>query len=116
MDEASFWDALEYRVSREMAGVAECRRLGMWCDGFLAQRDDFDAVPGRILGRVWIGLGPRNQESWTFRLLLPASVSSRDRIRWPALLPEDGDTQWLGLDMARKHLIVAPADAVGDAP
>ena len=115
VDEESFWAALEYRVSREMAGVDECRRLGMWCDGFIAETVDLDASPNRICGQAWVGLGPGNQEAWTFELLLPATVASREQVPWSELLPADGVTQWLRIDSERKHLVVAPGEAVDDA-
>jgi hypothetical protein len=115
VDEATFWPALEYRVWREMGGVDECRRRGMWCDGFIAQTVELDASPKRILGQVWVGLGPRHQEAWTFELLLPVSVTSRDGIPWSALLPGEDVTRWLTVDPDGKHLVVAPGDAVDDA-
>jgi hypothetical protein len=114
VDEASFWPALEYRVSREMAGVEECRRRGMWCDGFVAQTLDLDHRPNRVLGRAWVGLG-RDQASWTFELLLTGSVASRAEIRWSELLPAEDATQWLRVDHEGRHLVIAPGDAEDDA-
>lgn len=115
MDETDYWVDLEYRVTREMAGVEECRRRGMWCDGLDAQFFDFDASPRRIMGRVWVGL-PRDQEAWSFELLLPDTVASRDDIRWSELLPAEDVTRWLTVDHEGKHLVVAPGEAaVGDA-
>ena len=113
MDEASFWPALEYRVSREMAGVDECARTGMWCDGFIAHAVDLSASPKRISGRAWIGLGSQ-QEPWTFDLLLPDTAQA-DAIPWSELLPVMDATQWLTIDRERKRLVVAPGDAVHDA-
>lgn len=114
VDEADCWDALEDRVTREMDGVDECRRVGMWCDGFIAHTVDLDASPGRICGQA-CGLGPRSQEAWMFELLLPVSAASRDEIRWSELLPPEHVTQWLSVDHRRKHLVVASGDAVDDA-
>lgn len=113
MDEASFWSALEYRVCREMAGVEECVRLGMWCDGFIAHAVDLSASPKRIFGRAWIGLGSQ-QEPWTFDLLLPDTARG-DEIPWSELLPAADATQWLTINREGKHLVVAPGDAVHDA-
>ncbi len=114
MDEESFWTALSFRVTHEMAGVDECRRRGMWCDGLIAHTFDLGASPNRICGQAWVGFGPRDQEAWTFELLLPASADSRGAIRWSGLLPAEDVTNWLSVDHEAKHLVVARGDAVDD--
>jgi hypothetical protein len=114
MNEEDYWRALEMRVSREMADIEECKRLGMWCDGLIAHTFDLKSDPARIRGRAWIGFGSR-QEAWTFDLLLPAAVSAREQIDWAQLLPADDVTAWLSVDLKRKHLVMAPADAIEDA-
>jgi hypothetical protein len=113
MDESSFWAALEYRVCREMAGVPDLARAGMWCDGFVAHSVDVDAHPVCIRGQAWIGLGPV-QEAWTFELWLPECVRPA-QISWSLLLPAENVTHWLSVDRGRKHLLLAPGDAVPDA-
>lgn len=112
MDEPTFWAALEHRVTGEMFRIDECRRRGMWCDGFVANTLELDALPNRIAGRVWVGLGPRAQEDWSFELLLPAAVRARDAIRWSELLPGDGVTGWMDVDHDGKHLVVAAPGTV----
>lgn len=115
MDEIDFWTHLEFRVCREMAGIEDCTRVGMWCDGFIPRDVDLAARPSVIEGRVWIGLG-RDQEQWTFEFLLPAPGTMRAEIPWAELLPAEDTTRWLGIDRARRHLVVAPGDAVRDVP
>lgn len=112
MDEARFWPALEYRVCRELRGVAECARLGMWCDGFVPHGVDLTASQMRISGRVWICFH-RSQEPWTFELHLPDSAQD-GHIPWSTLLPADATTQWLHVDHERRHLVLVPAEAVPD--
>lgn len=111
MDEARFWEALEYRVSRALAGVDECARLGMWCDGFIAHAVELSTSPKRIVGQAWVCFADR-QERWTFELLLPDNVERTDAIVWSALLPAATATRWLTIDREGEHLVVAPADAV----
>lgn len=111
LDEAGFWEALEYRVSHALAGVEECARLGMWCDGFIAHAFELEASPKRIFGQAWVCFGSR-QERWTFELLLPDDVERPDAIVWSTLLPAATATCWLTIDREGKHLVVAPADAV----
>jgi hypothetical protein len=68
--ERQFWSSLEYRVSREMSGIEECRKVGLWCDGLVPEEYALDSTPASISGRTWIGSGRRQQEQWTFTVLL----------------------------------------------
>ncbi len=111
MDETNFWSALEYRVCRELTGVDECAKVRMWCDGFLPHTVDLGGRPRRIRGRAWIGFGS-DQEPWTFELLLPVAVANPAEIRWVDLLPAESTTRWLSVDPVRKHLVMAPGEAV----
>lgn len=104
MNEKDYWVALEYRVGSEMACIEEHKRLGMWCDGLIAHTFDLKSDRARISGRAWVCFNSR-QEKWTFDLLLPASVSTRDKIDWSRLLPADDVTAWLSVDLKRKHLV-----------
>jgi len=111
MNEEDYWSALEYRVGEEMSGVEEHRRLGMWCDGLIANTFDLESEPACISGRAWVCFHSR-QEEWTFDLLLPASGSTREQIDWAQLLPTDDATGWLSVDLKRKHLVVTPGGAI----
>lgn len=114
MDEATFWLLLESRVSGEMVQNAACRELGMWCDGFVPERREAQ----RCRGQVWIGQGGAAgpQALWTFELLLgdEAAVDATEP-DWAKLMPADDATAWLAVDVARRHLVVAPLDAVAAA-
>ena len=85
----------------------------MWCDGFEARFLDPEAH--RIRGRAWVGLGPRSMERWTFELLLPHSVSTLQEVAWSDLLPPNDVTAWLSVDPDRKHLVIAPDEAVPES-
>lgn len=112
MNEESYWPALEYRVSREMSESREWASRGLWCDGFLAEGVDVEAHRCQVWGRTWIGLGPRTQEEWTFDLLVPQRVESREDIAWSDLLPPEGISSWLLIDLERRHLTLDPARAM----
>jgi hypothetical protein len=87
MDEADFWVHLEYRVCREIEGLRQPRLRCFWCDGFIPVRYDLDEPSPRVVGRVWMGAGPREQQVWEFVLLLRVPVESRETFVWSALLP-----------------------------
>jgi hypothetical protein len=115
MDESGFWDHLEYRVCDEIGGLREPGFRRYWCDGFLPDLYVFDESPPRVVGRVWMGIGPREQEEWRFTLLLRGPIASREEIDWSALLPPPDATRWLTVDPAGKRLVIEPAVAVPDA-
>ena len=114
MLEGDYWSALEFRVSREMSGIAACRARGLWCDGFVPADYEISAQPPVIRGSVWIGLGAGSQEQWGFTLILPRSFSERDPIDWSQLLPADDVTGWLSVELDARRLEVDPAAAIPD--
>jgi hypothetical protein len=101
--EEDFWDALEFRVCREMDKIPMCKRLGLWCDGFNPQLYLLHHSSSEITGNVWIGFGRRKQEEWKFRLFLPPSSSSPSGVAWPNL-PQEEVTGWLGVNATKKEL------------
>lgn len=109
MDEADFWGHLEYRLCRELRTLEDCRRLGLWCDGFIPEGYVLDAPAPEIHGRVWIGLGPRQQEQWTFRVALARPAAAREAIAWATLCPANDVTNWLRVDIEAQHLDIDPA-------
>ena len=104
--ERQFWTVLEFRVCDEMDKQPICRRLRLWCDGFIPEAYLVDRVPGRITGVVWMGMGPRHQEAWKFTLVLPFSVSGRADIRWSDLLPASEASDWLVVAPEKKEIEV----------
>ena len=52
MSEAHFWDSLEFRVSREFAGLPGRRHF--WCDGILPDEYMLNGPRPRITGKAWI--------------------------------------------------------------
>lgn len=81
MEEEYFWDALEYRVSREFAGMPDRRLRSWWCDGFIPEEYELRGPTPRISGYAWICKG-RIQEKWSFTLFLKEPAASRDTITW----------------------------------
>jgi len=114
MSEQDFWLRLEYRLCHEMAGNAEWQELGLWCDGIYPGVFDLGASAPVIEGESWIGLGPRDQERWSFRLFLPQAVEARSEIEWAQLLPPDDVTGWLTIDREAKTMELTPALAIPD--
>lgn len=115
MHEEEYWDRLEYRVCQEIAGLKLADFRAYWCDGFIPLTYEFPDPSPRIVGRVWIGIGPRRQEEWEFTLLLGRQAESHEAIEWSALLPAQDVTRWLSIDPVGKRLVVEPTAAVKDA-
>jgi hypothetical protein len=80
MNEAEFWDTLEYRICDELAQFKEKETRSLWCDGFVPQNY-------ALLGRP---------------------IQSRASIAWNALMPPENKTGWLTIDRARKTIILTP--------
>ena len=114
MTEQDFWGWLERRVSAEFAGFDDRRLRFLWCDGFIPEDYALATEPATIAGRVWIGTGPRQQEQWTFALLLPQAVDDVSAVDWAGLLPPGDSTGWLGPNQSARHLDIEPAVAVPD--
>lgn len=112
MSERDYWVHLEYRVCHELDGLRHRAARPYWCDGFEPSRYVLDGRSPRILGRAWMGIGPRHQEPWDFMLLLDRPVNAPEGIEWSALLPHPDATRWLTVDAERKHLIIEPSAAV----
>lgn len=108
MQEDDFWTRLECRLTQEMGQLDECRALGMWCDGLRPEQYALRGPGRHIQGECWIGLGPRNQETWQFRLVLKDHLSKRSEIYWPYFLPPDGVTGWLRVFPKQRFLEIAP--------
>jgi hypothetical protein len=104
--ERQFWTSLEFHVSREMQKQPICRRLGLWCDGFIPEHYLLNLVPRRVTGVVWIGTGPQRQEKWKFSLMLPFSASGRADITWSDLLPASEANGWLVIALEKKEIEV----------
>ena len=57
MDEDTFRLRLEYRVCRELAGMALREVRVFWCDGFIPSHYLLGDRPPRITGTAWIVQG-----------------------------------------------------------
>jgi hypothetical protein len=73
-----------------------------------------EATPQVIEGEAWIGIGPRDQERWSFRLTLPDRIDRRADIEWSRLLPPADVTRWLSVDRDGRHLGSDPGAAEPD--
>lgn len=111
MNEADFWSSLEYRVTREMYELEECRRLGLWCDGFLPQHSLLGKAQRTVKGGVWIGIGPKEQKLWSFELFTLKSYRKFEDLNWQELLPPDHTTEWLVVFREQERLELWPAKA-----
>ena len=114
VNEADYWVSLEYRLTRELAGMANWDLRHLWCDGFTPERYQLGDSEPRITGRAWICKGQEEQERWEFTLFLPHPVGSRDEIEWASLLPAENVTRWIALDQRRKLIQIEPSAAVTD--
>jgi hypothetical protein len=108
-----FWDALEYRLGREFAGMSDERFDELWCDGFIPEAYAIDDAPPKILGKVWI-VKVQDQRQWKFELLLPRKYDSVDKIGWNELLPPDNSTEWLTVDWEKQLIQIEPSAAKPD--
>jgi len=112
LKERDFWSALEFRVTRELAGLPRKHRGALWCDGFAPAAYWLSDQTPRIEGDAWIGYD--NTEVWRFTLLLPGPLRSRDEVNWESLLPLENVTCWLAMDEPRRILQIEPTAAKPD--
>ncbi len=112
--ETDFWQRLEFRLCREMAGNREWAALGLWCDGIRPDTIGLNSTPQIIEGKAWVGIGPKHQEEWSFGMVLPTRVEHRSQIDWDALLPPDDVTGWMSVDRERRRLELEPGLAIRD--
>jgi len=115
MDESDFWVHLEHRVCQEIDGLRRPGLRRFWCDGFIPVEYVLDEPSPRIVGRVWMGVGPREEQEWEFVLLMCVPVQSRETIVWSVLLPMPNVTRWLTADPIGKRLVIEPAVGVPEA-
>ena len=111
MDEAEFWNSLEYRVTREMEGLEECRQRGLWCDGFSPHEWADGGLHRSLRGSVWIGQGSSGQELWSFELFVSEGFNDIEEINWRDLLPPDDLTGWLSVNTREQRLEIWPSRA-----
>ena len=117
LDEATYWTLLMFRLCGEFAGIEDCKRLGLWCDGLVPDAYDLAETPACIRGVAWIGydLGRGSQEEWRFTLVLDGAPKSPQAIEWSTQLPPDDVTRWMVLDFDQRVVEIEPAAAVSDA-
>jgi len=89
LDEPTFWLRLEFRLCGEFMGMPTKDLRRLWCDGIEPLEYLLDDPPPRITGRIWFGIGQKQQEKWWFTLLLPSPTVVREAIDWSAVLPPD---------------------------
>jgi hypothetical protein len=113
VDEADYWVALEFRVSREFAGMRENHLRFLWCDGFIPAQYFLNDPTPRITGRSWICNGPQQGE-WDFTLFLNRAFRSPQEIEWQRLLPLENVTRWMAVDLPGKRIQIDPMVALAD--
>jgi hypothetical protein len=114
LDEPTFWLRLEFRLCGEFMGMPTKDLRRLWCDGIEPLEYLLDDPPPRITGRIWFGIGQKQQEKWWFTLLLPSPTVVREAIDWSAVLPPDNVTKWLAVDWKKRHVEIDPSAAVPD--
>jgi hypothetical protein len=114
MTEADYWTSLEYRVSREFAGMGDLDLREYWCDGFTPEQYYLTDPDPRITGRAWVCFGQHPQQRWEFTLFLGQPFESREGIDWSSLLPPENVTCWVALDRTGQRLQLEPGAAVPD--
>jgi hypothetical protein len=62
LDEPTFWLRLEFRLCGEFMGMPTKDLRRLWCDGIEPLEYLLDAPPPRITGRIWFGIGQKQQE------------------------------------------------------
>jgi hypothetical protein len=116
--ETEYFDRLEMRVSRELAGMRQRELCSWWCDGFLPEKFVVTRSGSHVAGRVWMDPGKRqgDQALWNFVLLLGPRPVDRDEVQWAEMVPAEDATGWLFLDFERQFMKVKLSAAYPDAP
>jgi hypothetical protein len=114
MTEAEYFRRLEMRVSQELAGMRQTELRGWWCDGFVPEKFVVTAHGCHIAGQVWMDNGRGHQTHWNFVLLLGKCAVTRDAVKWAELMPAEGVTGWLSLDLENEFMKVKPFAAHPD--
>jgi hypothetical protein len=112
--EDDYWPLIEHRARCELErmaadGFPRMRLEGLAPDLYLLD----DPTTPRITGRAWLDDDPVLAD-WSFVLVLPTAVRSREEIQWPSLLPPLGSTLWLSVDATRRILELTPAAAIDE--
>jgi hypothetical protein len=103
----NFWELLEYRICRELAGFSDNQLRFLWCDGLEPTEIVQDEHGQSIVGKAYV-VGDRGQssEDYTFRLTLAGARIGDPTIDWESLVPEESATEWLGVDRDRQMLSI----------
>lgn len=115
MTETEYFDLLEGRVSRELAGMRQRELRSWWCDGFLPEKFVVTRSGSHVAGRVWMDPGSGDQAPWNFVVLLGPRTVERDQVPWAELLPAADTTGWLYLDFERRFMKIKLSAAYRDA-
>jgi len=113
MTELEYFKRLEFRISRELSGMARAELRRCWCDVFLPEKFVVTGKGCHIAGRVWMD-GGGTQTLWNFVVLLGPSIVEREAVQWAGLLPAEDATGWLSLDFENRFMKVKPSAALPD--
>lgn len=108
MNQAEYWARLEYRLCDELAGMEDKQLRALWCDGIVPQQFLLEEDVPRVVGYAWMATGSRKQDQWEFVLFLPHPVASEEAVEWSSLLPPDGATDWLEIDLQARAVRIHP--------
>lgn len=74
-----FWDSLEYIVSRWFSSSEAKELRSFWIDGFVPNSFRNTKRGIDVLGKAWIGKGPRNQDLFDAVISVPQKMLTRRR-------------------------------------
>ena len=94
LTEQDFWSRLEWWTCERLEQDAKASSRGLWCDGFIP----LDYGPNEIAGKIWLGIGPRNQVEWTFKLELPRRSRGTPPGDWTTILDRIAEGARLDID------------------
>jgi hypothetical protein len=112
MDEAEFFEFLEYRLCDELPLLDRRDLLGLWCDGLSPERDEILNGRCTIHGQAWVGGVPAkpgsssHQEAWRFSAVLPQGVVRTQELNWKPFRPPVDARGWLEVGPSEQRLTV----------
>jgi hypothetical protein len=113
--ETEYFGNLEFRISRELAGMSDPKMRRAWCDGFMPDRKFVATDKGcHIAGQVWMTDSVGSQSLWNFVVLLGPVVVPREEVEWSQVLPAENMTGWLSMDFENKFMKIKPRGAYPD--
>lgn len=115
VDEQRFWRELARSINVEINASGRDELIGLYEDGIAASAFVFDSNPVHVEGQMWF-LGEQAYRFWgPYHFVVDLSgqpnATSREDLDFEALLPRDGVTGWLTMDLTEMRIVIDPASA-----